>query len=192
VEPQKRARHSEALEPDELMESRMQPYSSSEDEDNTKETEVTFRARRAGDSPNIFDFTGPPNGVNRSAASDINAEISPSAFFILFFRKIFQIILDDTNRYLHQYMASKNKGSTSTRPLDVTIEQMYTFFTLVIQMGHDQNGSLKDYCSRQEQYCTPFYSNVMARDGFLHVLRFLHFENNEDPPNRHEPNYDRL
>jgi hypothetical protein len=75
MDPQKRARYSKPLEPDkieevlmaeesdeelgktdELMESRMQ-CSSSEDEDNTEDTEVTFRARRAGDSPNVFDFT---------------------------------------------------------------------------------------------------------------------------------------
>ena len=31
-------------------------------------------------------------------------------------------------------------------------------------MGHDQRGSLKDYWSREVQYCTPFYSNVTACD----------------------------
>jgi hypothetical protein len=126
------------------------------------------------------------------AASDINAESSPFSIFIHFFRKIFQIILDEMNRYFHQYMASKNTGSTSAQPPDITIEEMYSFFALIIQMGHDQCGSLKDYRSREEQYCTPFYSNVMARDSFLHILRVLHFENNEDPPNRGDPNYDRL
>jgi hypothetical protein len=95
MEPQMRARYSKPLEPDKieevlmdeesdeeleetdkLMESHVQS-SSSEDEDSTEETEVTFRARRAGDSSNVFDFTGLPNAVNRSAASDINAESSP-------------------------------------------------------------------------------------------------------------------
>jgi hypothetical protein len=33
---------------------------------------------------------------------------------------------------------------------------------------------------------------MMACDCFLHVLRFLHFENNEDPPNREDANYNRL
>lgn len=57
-----------------------------EDEDNTEETEVTFGARRAGGSSNVFDFTGLPNGVNRSAASDINAESCPFSSFIPFFK----------------------------------------------------------------------------------------------------------
>ena len=32
----------------------------------------------------------------------------------------------------------------------------------------------------------------MARDRFVHILRFLHFENNDNPPNHDNPNYDRL
>ena len=59
-------------------------------------------------------------------------------------------------------------------------------------MGHAERHSLKDYWSREEQYYTPFYSNVMARDRFFHILRFLHFENNDTPPNHDDPDYDRL
>ena len=58
-------------------------------------------------------------------------------------------------------------------------------------MGHERH-SLKDYWSRDKQYYTPFYSNVMARDRFFHILRYLHFENNGDPPNHDDPDYDRL
>ena len=59
-------------------------------------------------------------------------------------------------------------------------------------MGHDLHDCLKDYCSREEQYFTPFYSKTMVRDRFIHILRFLHFENNDNPPNRDDPHYDRL
>lgn len=33
---------------------------------------------------------------------------------------------------------------------------------------------------------------AMARDRFLHSLRFLHFTNNENEPNRNDESYDRL
>jgi len=59
-------------------------------------------------------------------------------------------------------------------------------------MGHDHRYSLKDYWSREEQYCAPFYSNIMAHDRFFHILRFLHFEHNDNPPNHDDPDYDRL
>jgi len=175
---------------DKVVEPLVQSSSSSEDDD-VEETEVAFRATRARDSSNFLNFTGPPNGVNQSAASDINAESSPFSIFILFFRQVFQIILTETNRYFHQYMSSRPTGSTSAQPGDITIEEMYKFFGLTIQMGHDQHHSLKDYWSREEQYSTSFYSNVIARNSFFHILRFLHFENNDDPPNHDDPD-DRL
>jgi len=153
-----------------VVEPHVQSSSSSEDEDDAEETEVTFWAIRTRDSSNFFNFTGPPNGVNRSAASDTNAESSPFSIFILFFRQVVQIILTETNRYFHQYMSSRTTGSTTAQPPDITIKETYTFFGLVIQMRHDQHQGLKDYWSREEQYCTPFYSNVMASDRFFHIL----------------------
>ena len=32
----------------------------------------------------------------------------------------------------------------------------------------------------------------MVCDRFFHILRFLHFENNDNPPNHDDPHYDRL
>ena len=69
---------------DKVVEPRVQS-SFSEDEDDAEETEVAFWAKRAGDSSNFWNFTGPPNGIDQSAASDINAEFSPFSIFILFF-----------------------------------------------------------------------------------------------------------
>jgi hypothetical protein len=142
----------ELEDPDDLMESCVQSTSSSEDEDNTKETKVTFQARRAGDSSNVFDFTGPSNDISRSTAPHINAESCPISVLILFFRQVFQIMIDETNHNFHQYMASKDTGSTSAQPADIMIEEMYAHFMLVIHMGHGQCGSLKDYWSREGQY----------------------------------------
>jgi hypothetical protein len=141
-----------------------------------------FRPRRAKDSSKVFAFTGPPSGVNRSAAPDVNAESSPLSLFMLFSRQIFQLLLEETNRYFHQYMTSKNTASISAQSPDITIGEIYTFFAIIIQMGHDEHSCLKDYWSREEQYRTPFYSNVMAHDRFFHILRFLHFEDNDNTP----------
>ena len=68
---------------DEVVESSVHSSSSSEDEDDAEETDVAFWATRAGDSSNFLNFTGPPNGVNRSAGSDINAESSPFPIFVI-------------------------------------------------------------------------------------------------------------
>ena len=109
MEPHKRAKYSKLLDAeeieevlmdeefedrDEVVEPRVQSSSSSEDEDDAEESEVEFWAKRAGDSSNFLNFTGPPNGVDQSAASDINAESSPFSIFILFFREVFQITVE--------------------------------------------------------------------------------------------------
>jgi len=73
-----------------VVEPRVQSSSSSED-NYVEETEVAFRATRARDSSNFLNFTGPPNGVNQSPASDINAESSPFSNFILFLGRFFKL-----------------------------------------------------------------------------------------------------
>jgi hypothetical protein len=96
----------ELEETDEVMEPCVHSSSSSDDQDDIEETEGTLQATRAGESSNVFDFTGPPNGVNQSAASNMNAESVHSSILILFLRWIFQIPTE-TNCYSHQYMSSK-------------------------------------------------------------------------------------
>jgi hypothetical protein len=59
-------------------------------------------------------------------------------------------------------------------------------------MGHDIRDRIKDYWSTAEQFHTPFYSNTMKRDRFLHILRFLHFTDNNAEIDRKAYNYDRL
>ena len=75
MEPQKRAKLSKSLDPDEIeevlmneesdeelkdevMEPRVQSSSSSEDDDGAEETEVAFRTARAGDSSNFLNLLG--------------------------------------------------------------------------------------------------------------------------------------
>jgi hypothetical protein len=113
MEPQKRAKYSKSLDPDEIenvlmdeesdeeLEDRdkvVKPrvQSSSSKDDDVEETKVAFRATRAGDLSNFLNFTGPPNGVNQSAAFDINAESSPFFNFHPLFWQVFQIILTET------------------------------------------------------------------------------------------------
>ena len=74
------------------------------------------------------------------------------------------------------------------------MKDILAFLALIIQMGHDHKPSIKSYWSKDELYHVPFYSNVMSRDRFLTILKYLHFANNENPPaeDRNDPNYDRL
>ena len=82
MEHRKRARYSKPLDAEELNEILMEEesdeeleeernMSSSSSSDEADETDITFRDRRAEDSPRVLDFTGPPSGINRRAAPNI-------------------------------------------------------------------------------------------------------------------------
>jgi hypothetical protein len=43
-----------------------------------------------------------------------------------------------------------------------------------------------------KKYFTAFYSNTMKRDRFFHILRFLHFSNNKNQPDKRDEYCDRL
>jgi hypothetical protein len=71
---------------------------------------------------------------------------------------------------------------------------MFSFFALLLQMGHDHKPNLKSYWTNDELYHIAFHSNVMSRRRFLTILKYLHFTNNETPPaeNKADPKFDRL
>jgi hypothetical protein len=58
-------------------------------------------------------------------------------------------------------------------------------------MEHDLKDTLHDYWSRLRQLHNPFYGEIMARDRFLHMLRFLHFADNTQRPEQ-DDEYDQL
>jgi hypothetical protein len=46
---------------------------------------------------------------------------------------------------------------------------MYMFLAIMIQIGHNVRGALKDYWLAQEEFYTPFYSNTMKCYRFFHI-----------------------
>jgi len=129
-----------------------------------------------GRNTNIHRFVGPPKGVIQSEASHINKDSSPLSVLMLFFTEIFHLLVEQTNLYYRQHLDRQARHS----PLlpDITLSDMMTFIALALQMGHNLRDTLHDYWSRLRQLHTPFYGEIMSRDRFLHILRFLHFADN--------------
>jgi hypothetical protein len=61
-------------------------------------------------------------------------------------------------------------------------------------MENDQSDTLKEYWARDQMCHAPFYSQVIPSKliDFFHILRFLHFENDNNAPDRDAEDYDRL
>ena len=78
---------------------------------------------------------------------------------MLFFFEIIQLLVEETNRHYHQYLGTLNE-ERSQLP-DVTVQEMCLFLAIIVQMGHNQRGMLKDYWWTLEEYFTAFYGNTM-------------------------------
>ncbi|PNF24699.1 hypothetical protein B7P43_G17356 [Cryptotermes secundus] len=126
-------------------------------------------------------------GLNINEAPHINKDSTPFCVFMLYFAGIIHLLVEETNRYYHQYIDRLQDGP-SPRP-DVANSKMFLFLGIIIQIGHDIRDRLKDYCSTAEQFATPFYSNIMKRDRFLHMLRSA---DNNTETDRNADSYDRL
>jgi hypothetical protein len=69
---------------------------------------------------------------------------------------------------------------------------MYLFLATVPQIGHHQGDTLKDYWLTPEQFYMAFYGETMKQDKFYHILRFLHFSENNNEPDKTNKNYNQL
>jgi len=87
--------------------------------------------------------------------------------------EIYELIVQETNRFAAQYIASNpdkedNKYVGSWN--DVTKEELKVFLGVVIMMGIIHKPNVLD-----ELLATPSFSQMMLRDRFKLILKFLHF-----------------
>jgi len=136
-----------------------------------------------GRNTNIHPFVRPAKGVQKSEAPHINRDSSPLSVLMLFFTEIFHLLVEQTV-YYQQYL--DGEAGPSRRLPDITLPDMKTFVALALQMGHELKDTLHDYWSRLRQLHNPFYGETMSRDRFLHILRFLHFADNSQRPDKVE------
>jgi hypothetical protein len=75
-------------------------------------------------------------------------------FHAIFFLGIMQLLVEETNRFYHQYLEAAAEGHS---PLpDVTLQETYLFLSIIAQMGCYQTDRLKDYWSTLEQFFMAF------------------------------------
>jgi hypothetical protein len=122
----------------------------------------------------VHNFIGAPNGKSSDAAH-ITPEFTPLSVLLLFFVEIVTLLVVETNRYYHQFL-----DNFEDRPpqREVTEAEMFSFLALTLQMGHTVQDKLEDYWTKMEQLCIPFYGQMMACARYCHILRFLHFMDN--------------
>jgi len=135
-------------------------------------------------------YAGGPRGKKDNEASHINDGSSPLSVFLLYFSETIILLVMEINCYYHDYIDRLDNG-LSPEP-DVTEADMFVFLALTIQMGHGVREKLTDYWVTVDQLYTPFYGTMMKWDRYLHIIRYLHFTDNRNEPERTDENFDIL
>lgn len=125
--------------------------------------------------PSIKDFNG---------TSEINQNINvagntPIDFFNYFFdSSLIEMIIEETNRYHFQNPEIESDHMKPWTPL--TKEDLEIFLGLSILMGHVRKGELHSYWSTDQLVQTPIFRQMISRDRYLQILRYIHFHDNEN------------
>ena len=138
----------------------------------------------------VHTFMGGPCGRKDAEAPHITESSTPLSVFLLYFSEIITLLVVETNRYYHRCLDTLDQGP-STVP-DITEAEMFVFLAVTIQMGHCLRERVSDYWCRMDQFYTPFYSNVMKRDRYFHILRFLNFSDNRNNTHKTDKSSGRL
>ena len=110
--------------------------------------------------------------------------IAPIDYFRKFFDdQMVARIVNETNLYSTQ--CNVNRGSISTCP-----EEIEHFLGILLQMCIVQMPRYRMYWQSSTRY--EQVANIMSRDRFELIKRFLHFEDNSNAPDPKDPNKDKL
>ena len=114
----------------------------------------------------------------------VNMQMGPTAtcsdFFNLYFTKEFwELLVTETNRFAVQFFENHDLTSYTSERVPVTIDEMKVFIGLLMLMGIIHKLSINLYWTTDVLYHTPIFSQVMNRNQFNLILKFLHFNNNE-------------
>jgi hypothetical protein len=58
---------------------------------------------------------------------------------------IIQLLVAETNKYCNQYLGAPDSDSRCLWLPDMTVQKLCVFLALIIQMGHNEWNTLKDY-----------------------------------------------
>lgn len=130
--------------------------------------------------PTIHPFTDVNYGVQ--PATNFSEASTPTDIFKFFFNELFvQEIVAESNAYykkVKEAMELEGSLTPSSRLLlwkDIDCDDFYNFLIVLIYMGNVRLPTIEKYWSTFHQYNLPFARQVMSRNKFQNILRFLHF-----------------
>ncbi|CAG2214378.1 unnamed protein product [Mytilus edulis] len=126
------------------------------------------------------------------------ANFSPVDYFDKFLKTedddLIDRIVDETNRYANQCQTTENptRHARSNEWSPVSYAEMRAFIGLVLAMGIVKKSSIESYWEASGISETPNFRDVMSRNRFQAILRYLHCSDNTTAVPRGQPGYDPL
>jgi hypothetical protein len=114
--------------------------------------------------------------------SAVNVKDILSVFLLFFSADLIQNIVTETNRYAEQFLNSRGRlftfRSLCRQWTPVTEDEVYVMLGLYLLMGIIQKPTLRSYFSRKRILSTPGFGDIISRDRFELITKFLHFADN--------------
>ena len=125
------------------------------------------------------------------------SESTPLGYFKLFVGDdVIKHIVDQTNKYAADFIRISSFRLKAMSRVHQWVEtnnaEMKTFLGLTMLMGIVRKPTVPMYWSKDPLYSTPLYSQVMSRNRYQLLLKFLHLNDNDTMLPKSHPNYDRL
>ena len=125
----------------------------------------------------------------------------PVDFFNLFFtNSTFDTILEETNRYGHQYVGShqeylaahKRARAHNFIQKSFTLSELFRFVALLLTMGIVSLPKIPQYWSTKWPFFSSNFSSIMKRDRLQLLLKMLHLADNSSMIPCRQPGHDKL
>ncbi|XP_029833924.2 piggyBac transposable element-derived protein 4 [Ixodes scapularis] len=113
----------------------------------------------------------------------VQDERNPLEFFELFFDdEVIALIVQETNRYASQFLAKyrTTNGSHAAAWKLLTAQELKVFLALILLQGIIDKPELAMYWSTRRIFQTPIFGELMSKNRFHLIMKFLHFSDNED------------
>ena len=161
------------------------------------QTRGSSRRQRDGTPPPVlfpdvpYSFSNPPpfSASPQGPTFSLGSRGSAYTYFSMFFDDdLLQHIVDQTNLYarLHPF------GRVNYQWNDLTVDELRSFFGIIIATGLVCLPSFKDYWKVNSILSQPDIIKGMSRNRFENICGRLHFNDNSLAPAHGTPGYDRL
>ena len=93
----------------------------------------------------------------------------------------YNLIIKESNEYAVEVLSvSESTNSRISRWKDLTVPELRMFLGLLFRMGTIKMNRITNYWKKHALFNLMAFSQYMARDRFLLIIRTLHFNNNEE------------